>query len=320
MNSYRRAARAALAAVALVTVAPLHALDLEVALDGIPLSERLHLLRTDSVIGNPTSVLYLGEQGSVLIDANLLEAAPLIREYVQRQGGGPIRTVATTHYHTDHVHGLEAFGPDANVIAPVAQAERLKTSALLEEGGPPLVAGGQPDETFENERIIDLEGGQVVLRTLPRADGHTDGDLVAWFPAERVLYVGDYYFPGKWPIVDLDGGGDLNGYLANVQHLLRSYPGDMRVIPGHGTFKPEEPRAFKASEYHRWLQTLRRSIAAIRGGMQQGKTREQLIAEGLPEPMQSMGEKPRFVSTEQWIGFVYDYLEANPPVQPKAGG
>ncbi|MDX1380727.1 MAG: MBL fold metallo-hydrolase [Xanthomonadales bacterium] len=320
MNFLRRAAPTALAAAALAAVAPSHALDLEVALDGIPLSERLHLLRTDSVIGNPTSVLYLGKQGSVLIDANLLEAAPLIREYVKREGGGPIRTVATTHYHTDHVHGLEAFGPDATVITPVAQAERLKHSALLEEGGPPLVAGGQPDETFERERIIELDGAQVVLRTLPRADGHTDGDLVAWFPAERVLYVGDYYFPDKWPIIDLEGGGDLQGYLANVQHLLRSYPGDMRVIAGHGTFKPEEPRAYKASEYHRWLQTLRRSVATIRGGMQQGKTREQLIAEGLPEPMQSMGEKPRFVSTEQWIGFVYDYLEANPPVQPGTSG
>lgn len=320
MNFLRRAARAALAALAIAAAAPLHALDLEVALDAIPLSENLHLLRTDSAIGNPTSVVYLGKEESILIDANLLEAAPLIREYVERQGAGPIRTIATTHYHTDHVHGLEAFGPEATVITPVAQAERLKTSALLEEGGPPLVAAGQPDETFEGEHVLQLDGRRVVLRTLPRADGHTDGDLVAWFPEERVLYVGDYYFPGKWPIVDLEGGGDLRGYMENARHLVRSYPGDMRVIAGHGTFAPEPPRAYKASEYHRWQQDLRRSIAAVRSGMERGRTREQIIAAGLPEPMQSMGNKPRFVSTEDWLGFVYDYLEANPPPKPGIGG
>jgi glyoxylase-like metal-dependent hydrolase (beta-lactamase superfamily II) len=48
-----------------------------------------------------------------------------------------------------------------------------------------------PDVTFSDRMSIDLGGkrGELVLQYCGR--GHTEGDIVAWLPAQRILFAGD---------------------------------------------------------------------------------------------------------------------------------
>ena len=165
-----------------------------------------------------------------------------------------------------------------------------------------------PALTFEGSFTLRLNGGEVQATTLPNIHGHTDGDTLVYFPKQKVLCVGDYLFVDKFPIVDVaEGGGDLEGYLTNIRYILEHYPADTKVVPGHGYFRPYAIEPVTMEHYRANLAALERSIAVIRAHMTPGRTREQVIADGLPEEFAPYDVRPRYVPGARWIGFVFDY-------------
>jgi cyclase len=64
--------------------------------------------------------------------------------------------------------------------------------------------------------------------------GHTDCDPVVWFRNANVLHTGDQFFNGSFPFIDVENGGNIDGYIANVAKILEMIPADTRIIPGHG--------------------------------------------------------------------------------------
>jgi glyoxylase-like metal-dependent hydrolase (beta-lactamase superfamily II) len=50
--------------------------------------------------------------------------------------------------------------------------------------------------------------------------GHTDGDSVIYFTGSKVVHMGDLFFNGKFPFVDLASGGDVAGLLQNIETIL----------------------------------------------------------------------------------------------------
>jgi glyoxylase-like metal-dependent hydrolase (beta-lactamase superfamily II) len=114
----------------------------------------------------------------------------------------PIRYLVLSHYHAVRVLGASAF--DADVIVA-----HEKTRALVAERGrqdweseyarmprlfkePASIPGlTWPTATFTDRFTIDLGGdrGDLVLQYCGR--GHTEGDIVAWLPKDRILFAGD---------------------------------------------------------------------------------------------------------------------------------
>ncbi len=121
-----------------------------------------------------------------------------LREHTDK----PVRYLVLSHYHAVRVLGADAF--DAQVVVA-----HEKTRALIAERGkedwdseygrmprlfrdPASIPGlTWPDVTFSDRMSIDLGGerGELVLQYCGR--GHTEGDLVAWLPRQRVLFAGD---------------------------------------------------------------------------------------------------------------------------------
>src|SRR5437588_656079 len=64
--------------------------------------------------------------------------------------------------------------------------------------------------------------------------GHTDGDAVIFFSKSNVVHMGDDFFNGMYPFVDVENGGSVKGMIAGVQSVLGTMPDDAKVIPGHG--------------------------------------------------------------------------------------
>ncbi|MEZ4847693.1 MAG: alpha/beta fold hydrolase [Bacteroidia bacterium] len=84
-----------------------------------------------------------------------------------------------------------------------------------------------PDLTFEGEMV--LSGTERSVRLISEGKGHTDGDLVAYLPEERILFSGDLIFNEMHPFIS-DGDPDL--WLKNLEKLDQLELGT--IIPGHG--------------------------------------------------------------------------------------
>ncbi len=145
-----------------------------------------------------------------------------LREHTDK----PVRYLVLSHYHAVRVLGASAF--DAETIVSSEQTRQLvaergqqdwdseygRMQRLFEE--PASIPGlTWPTLTFRDKLTIELGGdrGELVLEFLGR--GHTEGDIVAWLPQQKILFAGDLVeseaalytgdaFHFDWPAATLD--------------------------------------------------------------------------------------------------------------------
>lgn len=269
--------------------------------DIVSLRDGIWMLRTNTPLGNPSTVVATGSDGVLVVDPNFRDASAPLLHAISELSPRPIRWIVTTHHHGDHSEGLETFPSDAIRLAPDGQLPHLRTGAIV-AGERPIEASSLPHLTFRDRVTLELGGITAELIALPA--GHTDGDTVVWFPDARVLVAGDHLFLERFPIIDVDDGGDLDGYLANMQWMIDTFPEDTLVVPGHGTFPPDAARAASLDDLRAELEALRRSIDIVRGRLAAGLDGDAIVAAGLPSEIEVLGRKPRYVSTERWLQFL----------------
>ena len=183
-------------------------------------------------------------QGVVVIDAL---GSPALAERLIAQIRGmtaqPITTVILTHYHADHIYGLQAFKAiGAHIIAHRAalaylnsDTARLRLQASQHDLAPWIDADTRlvpADEWIDGEK--DLVVGGVHFLIKPMGPAHTPEDLAIYLPSEKVLFAGDVVFRDRVPYV---GEADSRHWVAALDSLLTM---DIKVIvPGHGPASTE---------------------------------------------------------------------------------
>jgi glyoxylase-like metal-dependent hydrolase (beta-lactamase superfamily II) len=145
--------------------------------------------------------------------------------------------------------------------------------------------------TFDRRVSVHLNGEEI--RGLHFPAGHTDGDTVVFFTGSNVVHMGDDYFNGMFPFVDLEGGGSVKGYMAAIEGVLKEMPADARIIPGHG------PLASKA-DLQGYLAMLKETTGIVEKGLAAGKTKDQLKTE---KALAAYDAKwgGGFIKTDNWI-------------------
>jgi glyoxylase-like metal-dependent hydrolase (beta-lactamase superfamily II) len=138
--------------------------------------------------------------------------------------------VLNTHIHDDHVGGNKAFGVETTIIAHDNVRGGLVAGKHLPKW--PLAKEHWPILTFNHTLTLNLNGEEVKVIHYP--GGHTDGDSVVYFSKANVVQMGDLYFNGFLPIVDLEGGGNFFRYLSVVESIYVQVRDDTRIVPGHG--------------------------------------------------------------------------------------
>jgi glyoxylase-like metal-dependent hydrolase (beta-lactamase superfamily II) len=134
----------------------------------------------------------------------------------------------------------------------------------------PIPPAALPVITFEDKLSVHLNGEDI--RAIHVPSGHTDTDVVIFFTGSKVVHMGDDFFNGIFPFIDVDGGGSVKGLIANVQKLLEQIPADAKIIPGHGPIATtKELRAF--------LTMLQGTSAIVEAGIKAHKTADQLKKE-----------------------------------------
>jgi cyclase len=215
-----------------------------------------------------------GPEGIVLVDDQYAPLTDKIRRALAAISPTPVRFVLNTHWHGDHTGGNEALGQaGAVIVAHDNVRRRMSVEQFLEAFGrrvPASPPGALPVVTFTEAVTFHLNGEELHAFHVPPA--HTDGDTIVHFRTADVLHMGDVFFNGSYPFIDLSSGGSVAGVIDAVGRALELATPETRVIPGHGALAtPAE-----LEEYRRMLKSVRHRVAALRA---EGLTLEEIIAD-----------------------------------------
>lgn len=230
-----------------------------------------------------------GPDGVLLIDDQYTQLADKIGSKVNELTGEDVRYVINTHFHGDHV-GSNMWlrqNHDATILAHDNVRERLSSDSDFD-------AAGLPQLTFDSTVTLHINGDTVHVFYLP--NGHTDGDVAVWFEQANVLHPGDLFFNERFPFIDLGSGGDVDGYIENVETLISKINDDTVIIPGHG------PKATRA-DYQRFVNMIKETKAEVDAMRNQGMALEDALGNGLSEKWSPWAWN--FITEERWIKTLY---------------
>jgi cyclase len=240
-----------------------------------------------------------GSDGILIIDDQYAPLAEKIRAALKGINPGKLKFVLNTHFHGDHTGSNATFGPEAPIIAQENVRKRLSQEVMIRGNKvPPSPPEALPVITFENAVSVHFNGEEIKAIHFPH--GHTDGDSIMFFTKSNVVHMGDDFFAARFPFVDLENGGSIQGLTDAVAKVLAQIPADAKVIPGHGPLSTVgDLKAF----HHMLVET----TDIVRKGMAAHKTLEQLQAAGLPDAWKEWGSG--FIDTKAWIATIHDSLE-----------
>ena len=241
-----------------------------------------------------------GPDGLLIVDDQFLPLADKINAALKGiSPEGKLAFVVNTHWHGDHTGGNRAFGKTATIIAQSNVRKRLATpqdrGGRMSEASPKEAL---PVVTFEDGVTIWFNGEEIQVVHVP--SGHTDGDAIVYFKSANVVHMGDQFFNGMFPFIDLNSGGDLAGYVKNVADVVAKIPADAKIIPGHGGLATaEDLRKFHAM--------LAKTTDYVRAEIAKGLTLEQAKQAGLPDEWKSYASD--FITVDKWVETVYTSLK-----------
>jgi glyoxylase-like metal-dependent hydrolase (beta-lactamase superfamily II) len=179
---------------------------------------------------------------------------------------------------------------------------RLSTDQFIEafkSAVPASPKGALPVVTFAESVTFHL--GTEIIRVVHVPPAHTDGDAIVHFTRANTIHMGDTYFNGRYPFVDLSSGGSFEGVIGAVEAGLRYANDSTKVIPGHGALAT---RADLLS-YRNVLLSVRDRVAAL---IRQGKTKEQVIA-AKPTAEWDATWGAGFMKPDVFLGIVYESMK-----------
>lgn len=290
-NTVRRTALATLCAIATVAGAPAQSDFSKVQIATTKVAGNVYML---TGAGGNIGVS-AGPDGMLIVDDQFAPLADKIRAALRGIGNQKLKFILNTHWHGDHTGGNPVFGPEAPIIAQSNVRLRLEAGGnILGEKVEPVGKDALPVITFDESLSVHFNGEEIKVVHVPH--GHTDGDSVIFFTRSNVVHMGDHFFNGKFPFVDLSSGGSVDGYIHNVETVLATVNPDTKIIPGHGALATvADLKAFHTM--------LVETSLFVRKQMREGKTLEQIKAGGLPPEWNSYGTG--FIKAADWIETVY---------------
>jgi glyoxylase-like metal-dependent hydrolase (beta-lactamase superfamily II) len=228
-------------------------------LDLVRVTDDIYVIHNDLVPGNIT--VLVTDEGVLLVDTKFAIDYDNVAAMLRTITDQPIRYVVNSHFHDDHSGSNQIFQSDG---AEVFAAENARLQ-MLDSGR----SQGLPNMTIEDQASIHIGGTVVQLYYFGRA--HTDGDIVALFPDQRVLAAGDMYAndPGTPEYIDYSGGGSAEDWPRTLTSALEL---DFdTVVPGHGTVAPKSAMAGFRDDTARLAGMVKSMIRA-------GRSREDIAA------------------------------------------
>ena len=204
-----------------------------------------------SALGSPANQNFISNAGFIVTSAGVVVidalGSPALAERllaeIAKVTPQKVTHVVLTHYHADHVYGLQVFEQaGARILAQQAGREylhadtaRLRLEASRKDLAPWIDQRTRlvpATEWIDARREITVGDTRLVLQ--PVGPAHTPEDLAVYLPDKKVLYAGDLVFRSRVPFV---GQADSRNWIKSLDKLL-AFDADV-VVPGHGPVSTE---------------------------------------------------------------------------------
>ncbi|MEM1071779.1 MAG: MBL fold metallo-hydrolase [Planctomycetota bacterium] len=282
-----------------------------------------------AIFGEGGNSLLITSRGqSMLIDCKLGPFGTVLRADIETLGAAERLTVINTHHHGGSTGGNIAFNENATIYCHENAIPRFEANMgwyrsmgeqalrqlrrmpgdkreLAEEA---IMAyaqsfNGLTHQDFTPPAVIteprfDLNVGDhpVIIRNF--GPGHTDNDLVIFFPDQNVLHTGDLVFNKLNPIMDADGGCDARRWMLVLRNVVQLCDDETIVVPGHGEVGD---RTLITDQIY-YIQAL---FDAVADAINDGMTREQIVDTTFSFQEGFGFDQGRAIAN----GFVYDSLQ-----------
>jgi glyoxylase-like metal-dependent hydrolase (beta-lactamase superfamily II) len=243
----------------------------------------------------------VGEDGILIVDDQFAPLAPKIQAALKNINPQPVKFVLNTHWHGDHTGGNEQFAATAAIIAHENVRKRLgvESHSPTGETKPAAPKAALPVITFEDRVTVHINGEDIRAIHFPK--GHTDGDAIIFFSKSNVVHMGDDFFSGRFPFIDLQSGGSVRGLIANLDKVIPQIPAGAKIIPGHGPISNLE-------DLKKYSSMIKEATALVQAGIRAGKTLDQLKSDKVLGKFDSWSWE--FIKTDQFTETIYSDLTA----------
>lgn len=231
----------------------------------------------------------IGDDGVFVIDDQFAPLSDKILNAIKAISDKPLKFLVNTHFHGDHSGGNENMTKaGATIIAHDNVKKRLESQ---QRDGSYKPKEALPVITFNDKLNISINDESVAVFHV--ANAHTDGDSILYFTDSNVLHTGDTYFNGRYPYIDLNSGGSVNGYIEAVRRGLMVINENTKIIPGHGKVSNQE-------EYKGFLTMLENIRDNIQKAIDQGKTEEEVKTDdNITKRYDELGYGDGFINSER---------------------
>jgi glyoxylase-like metal-dependent hydrolase (beta-lactamase superfamily II) len=234
----------------------------------------VYFVQGESAMGSAANQNFISNAAFVVADGGVLVvdalgSPPLAQRLLQeirRITPLPLRYAVVTHYHADHIYGLQVFrAAGARVVAHVAAREFIgsdvaqqRLAASREELFPWV---DEHTEVVEPDLWLGADGQEEMTLKIGRSEfllrhvgpSHTREDLVVYMPQTGLLFAGDLVFRDRIPFV---GQADSGRWIAALDRLIALQP--RTVLPGHGPVSQDPAPDLRLTRDY--LDHLRRSM------------------------------------------------------------
>lgn len=251
--------------------------------------------------GGNVAVIDVGDS-LMIVDSKTGTDSEALKRQITSISDKPISIITNTHWHFDHVGGNEALGAGVipilahdNVRERMSKGQRIE---LFKKDVPPAAPRALPMVTFGRNNVLYLGGETISLLHLPSA--HTDGDTLVHFQNANTIHMGDIFFNGMYPFIDLGSGGSVQGVLSAVNTALRMSDDNTIIIPGHGQVTDKKGlQAYK---------DMLRSVSIKIGSMIRERKTVQQVVDSKPTQEFDASFKSAVINADTFTTIVYKSL------------
>ena len=198
----------------------------------------------------------IGPNGVLIVDSQTAAVSEKLLAAIRTLSDKPVRYIINTSFDADRTGGNESIarmgapvvggnlGNSNRGAAIVAREQVLDRMSAPTGQKAPTPEGSWPTVTwFEGNKEIFFNGEPVI--TMPAPRGHTDGDSIVFFRHSDVIAGGNIFNMNSFPVINLDAGGNIQGVLDGLNHMLdiavpeHEQEGGTYIIPGHGRLTDE---------------------------------------------------------------------------------
>lgn len=218
--------------------------------------------------------VYVGEDHVYMIDDQFERLSDKIKTAISSISNKPIKYIFNTHMHGDHTGGNANFNSKAaTIIAHDKVRERIEKENVK------AIANGRMDEDAAEKKLpevtfsenMTIHDGDETIISIHVHNAHTDGDALIYFVKNNILHMGDTYFTGRYPYIDLNRGGSATGYIDALKKGLMLSNEDTKIIPGHGKLSNKKELQSFTTMLEDILNKVKREIA-------NGKSLDKVVA------------------------------------------